>query len=62
MVYKVKRKRRKGNPVPYSARYRYKKTGRNTRQRLAFLNNEVVEIVGQKKIKGKWKETYRKMM
>ncbi len=60
MVYKIKRRKR--NPVPKSARYRYRVTAKNRRQRLAFVNNRVVEIVGQKKIKGKWIETYRKIM
>jgi len=60
--FPIKRKGRFGNPLPEKARYRYRVTGKNKRQRLAFVNNAVVEIVGQKKTKGKWKETYRKMM
>jgi len=58
--FPAKRRGRFGNPISKRARYRYRVTGKGRRQRLAFVNNNVVEIVGQKKLKGKWKETYRK--
>jgi len=58
MAYKIKRKR---NPISKRARYRYRVTGKGRRQRLAFVNNNVVEIVGQKKVRNKWVETYRKI-
>ena len=58
MAYKIKAG--KGNPLPKRARYRYRKTGKKTRQRLAFVNNKAVEIVGQRKKNKKWIETYRK--
>jgi len=45
-------------PVPKGSRFRFKSVSKNRRQRLAFKNSKVVEVVGYRKKKGRWVEEY----
>ncbi len=50
-------------PLPYprkKIRYRYKKISPGKRQRLAFVNNKVVEVTGYRKKNHKWVEKYNR--
>ena len=47
-------------PLPYrKVRYRYRKISPKKRQRLAFADNKVVEVVGYKR-NGGWVEEYKR--